>query len=162
MLVSAIKNYSIYQSDMKPNEIIKSATVNAAYLIGLSDSLGTLETGKVADIIAVKNNPLKTAELVGKKFVRFWNIWPNTNEYSGLTYRLISILSYGIVLLLSIFYIYSFGKTLLVPTLPLWLIIIYIMSISLITISSIRYRFPVEPILIMFASLWVSSRRKKV
>ena len=134
----------------------------SSYFIEFSDPVERDRVMMKDAISYIKNNPLKTAELVGKKFVRFWNIWPNTNEYSGLTYRLISILSYGVVLLLSIFYIYSFGKTLLVPTLPLWLIIIYIMSISLITISSIRYRFPVEPILIMFASLWVSSRRKKV
>jgi len=52
----------MYQTGMKPNEIIKSATINAADLIGKSDSLGTLEIGKIADIIAVDNNPLKNIE----------------------------------------------------------------------------------------------------
>lgn len=52
----------MYQTGMKPNEIIKSATINAADLIGKSDSLGTLEIGKIADIIAVDISPLKNIE----------------------------------------------------------------------------------------------------
>jgi len=52
----------MYQTGMKPNEIIKSATINAADLIGKSDSLGTLVIGKIADIIAVDNSPLKNIE----------------------------------------------------------------------------------------------------
>jgi len=50
------------QAGMKNSEILKSATVNAADLIGLSDSLGTLEQGKIADIIAFDGNPLKNIE----------------------------------------------------------------------------------------------------
>ena len=52
----------MYQAGMKTSEIIKSATINAADLIDKSDSLGTLEVGKTADIIAVKNSPLKNIE----------------------------------------------------------------------------------------------------
>jgi len=52
----------MFQTGMKPNEIIKSATINAADLIDKSDSLGTLEVGKIADIIAVNNSPLKNIE----------------------------------------------------------------------------------------------------
>lgn len=46
-------------SGMPPMEAIKSATVNAADLLGLGQEIGTLETGKIADIIAVTDNPLK-------------------------------------------------------------------------------------------------------
>ena len=38
---------------------LKSATVNAADLIDHSDSLGTIEAGKHADIIATAISPLK-------------------------------------------------------------------------------------------------------
>ena len=44
---------------MSEMEAIKSATVNGAKLIGMVDKLGSLEGGKLADIIAVKGNPLK-------------------------------------------------------------------------------------------------------
>lgn len=41
-----------------PNlEAIQSATLNAALLLGVEKNLGTLESGKIADIIAVAGNP---------------------------------------------------------------------------------------------------------
>lgn len=46
------------KAGMTPMQIIVSATGNAAYVCGLKDKLGTIETGKIADILIVKNNPL--------------------------------------------------------------------------------------------------------
>ncbi|WP_341216335.1 amidohydrolase family protein [uncultured Wocania sp.] len=43
---------------MDENEAIKSATITASELLGMSDKLGTITTGKIADIIAVDKNPL--------------------------------------------------------------------------------------------------------
>jgi imidazolonepropionase-like amidohydrolase len=43
---------------MTPMAAIQAATVNAADLLGRSDSLGTIEPGKDADIIAVSGSPL--------------------------------------------------------------------------------------------------------
>lgn len=43
---------------MSPAEAIKAATVNAADLLGRSSSIGTLEVGKDADIVAVAQSPL--------------------------------------------------------------------------------------------------------
>jgi imidazolonepropionase-like amidohydrolase len=43
---------------MKPMEIIRAATTNAAELLGLQDRIGTLEAGKLADIVAVPGDPL--------------------------------------------------------------------------------------------------------
>jgi enamidase len=40
-------------------EIIESATKQAAYVCGQSDELGTLEKGKLADLIVVDGNPLE-------------------------------------------------------------------------------------------------------
>ena len=48
----------MHQAGMSPADILKSATVNAADLIDMSDSLGTLEVGKYADIIAMDKSPL--------------------------------------------------------------------------------------------------------
>jgi imidazolonepropionase-like amidohydrolase len=44
---------------MSPAEAIRTATVVAAELIEMSDDLGTIEVGKIADIIAVDGNPLE-------------------------------------------------------------------------------------------------------
>ena len=43
---------------MSPADAIKTATVNAADLLGRSSTLGTLEPGKDADIVAVAKSPL--------------------------------------------------------------------------------------------------------
>ena len=43
---------------MSPLEAIRSATINAADLLGWSDDLGVLEPGRYADIIAVDASPL--------------------------------------------------------------------------------------------------------
>ncbi|MDP5072025.1 MAG: amidohydrolase family protein [Congregibacter sp.] len=48
----------MHEAGMGEMDILVSATVNAADLIGMSDSLGTLEPGKHADIIATKISPL--------------------------------------------------------------------------------------------------------
>jgi imidazolonepropionase-like amidohydrolase len=44
---------------MQPIEIIRAATSNAAELLDRQSQLGSLETGKLADIIAVPGNPLQ-------------------------------------------------------------------------------------------------------
>jgi imidazolonepropionase-like amidohydrolase len=43
---------------------IQSGTLNAAELMGWSDKAGSLETGKWADIIAVKGDPLRDIKLL--------------------------------------------------------------------------------------------------
>lgn len=47
------------KAGMSAEDVLVTATVNAADLMGLSDSIGTLEAGKSADIIASSGNPLK-------------------------------------------------------------------------------------------------------
>ena len=47
---------------MSPEEAITAATVNGAALIKRSDELGTIEPGKLADIIATSENPLEKIE----------------------------------------------------------------------------------------------------
>ena len=41
-----------------PAAAIKMATINAAHAFGLSDRLGTVEAGKLADLVVVRGNPL--------------------------------------------------------------------------------------------------------
>lgn len=57
------KNYMefIYmvEAGMPPLETIKAATLNAADLIGMKSSLGSIEPGKLADIIAVNGDPVQ-------------------------------------------------------------------------------------------------------
>jgi imidazolonepropionase-like amidohydrolase len=54
---------------MTPEQALRAATVTAAELLGWSDRVGTLEAGKLADIVAVPGNPLEDVERLGQ--VRF-------------------------------------------------------------------------------------------
>jgi len=44
---------------MTPAQAIRAATASAAELLGMQDKVGTIEPGKLADIVAVPGNPLK-------------------------------------------------------------------------------------------------------
>lgn len=58
------------EGGMSEMAVIVSATINAADLIDMSDSIGTIEVGKFADIIAVDNSPLDNIdELLDVDFV---------------------------------------------------------------------------------------------
>jgi imidazolonepropionase-like amidohydrolase len=55
--LETLRAYS--QSGMTPAQVIQAATINAATLLGLEAKVGSLEAGKLADIVAVGGDPLK-------------------------------------------------------------------------------------------------------
>ena len=58
------------ESRMPPIEIIRAATINAAELLGWQERIGSIEAGKLADIIAVGGDPMKdVTELQKVRFV---------------------------------------------------------------------------------------------
>jgi imidazolonepropionase-like amidohydrolase len=54
---------------MNPIDALKSATANDAELLGISQKLGALEKGKLADVIAVPGDP--TADITATERVSF-------------------------------------------------------------------------------------------
>ncbi|MFC0184069.1 Imidazolonepropionase [Pseudarcicella hirudinis] len=68
----SIHGYNAYEfqymveAGMPAMEAIKSATVTASQLLGMEKELGTLESGKIADIIATDGNPLTDITLMRK------------------------------------------------------------------------------------------------
>lgn len=58
------------EGGMPALEAIRSATANGAEFLGVTDMFGTIEKGKIADIIAVDGDPLKDISVMEKvKFV---------------------------------------------------------------------------------------------
>ena len=111
---------------------------------------------KNAALSYIKNNPLKFIENMFVKFKRFWNFAPQTQEFSGNFFKFISVLT---MLLL---YFFSISGLILNKNFknfklgPLFIFLLYVNLIHMITISSIRYRFIVEWILIILASYSVN------
>ncbi|EED30943.1 amidohydrolase [gamma proteobacterium NOR5-3] len=52
----------MHEAGMSEMDILVSATVNAADLIGMSDTLGTVEPGKHADLVATRISPLDSID----------------------------------------------------------------------------------------------------
>lgn len=50
---------TLVEAGMTPMDAIKAGTIVGAELVGWDDNLGSIESGKLADIIAVKDNPLE-------------------------------------------------------------------------------------------------------
>jgi len=69
------------EQGMKPLDAIKSATINSAKLLGVETDLGSLEIGKIADIVAVKGNPLDDISLLQKTFF----VMKNGRVYKNIT-----------------------------------------------------------------------------
>jgi imidazolonepropionase-like amidohydrolase len=57
---------SMVKFGMTPAQALQSATNTAAELLGLKDSLGVLETGKLADLVAVPGDPLSDISVLEK------------------------------------------------------------------------------------------------
>ena len=57
---------SMVKFGMTPVQAIRAATVTAAELLGMSDSLGSVEAGRLADIVAVPGDPLRDVSVMEK------------------------------------------------------------------------------------------------
>jgi imidazolonepropionase-like amidohydrolase len=51
---------------MTPAEAIRAGTLHGAQLLGLDDSLGTVEPGKIADLIVCDGDPLTDIGVLGR------------------------------------------------------------------------------------------------
>ncbi|WP_338872900.1 amidohydrolase family protein [Myxococcus stipitatus] len=67
---ATIRYLSAYaEAGLSPVEVLRAATANAAELLRMQDRIGALEAGKLADLVAVKGNPLK--DIAALRQVRF-------------------------------------------------------------------------------------------
>jgi len=56
---NAVELQMMVEAGMSPLSAIRSATSNAAALLGMSESIGSISSGTMADLIAVEGNPLE-------------------------------------------------------------------------------------------------------
>jgi len=51
-------------TDMEPMDVLRAATINNARIMGLEEELGSVEKGKLADLVLLPGNPLESMEHV--------------------------------------------------------------------------------------------------
>ena len=67
---ASVQSFSAYaEAGLKPVDVLRAATVNAAELLRMQDRIGSLEPNKLADLLAVEGDPLK--DIGALKQVRF-------------------------------------------------------------------------------------------
>lgn len=68
------------QAGLKPIEVLRIATLDAAEALGVQDDLGTLEAGKLADIVLLEANPvedIKNTQAIWRVVKGGWVFDPN-------------------------------------------------------------------------------------
>ncbi|CAI7644224.1 unnamed protein product [Penicillium pancosmium] len=60
------EEFSIRSSVLSAKEILQSATVNAAKLLGMENRLGCIKKGGIADILILKSNPLEDITILDR------------------------------------------------------------------------------------------------
>ena len=109
----------------------------------------------------IVHNPVRFIELAGVKFVRFWRLWPYAGEYEKPWIIAASLMSYGVVLALAAVYLASSGLTNFRILSPILLLTVYLTLIHMATIGSIRYRFPLEPFIVVLAAAEIVILRRR-
>ena len=114
-------------------------------------------------------NPARFMELTFKRFLRFFNIIPNHKDddiykegIKNILINVISAISMIGLYLFSFLALINLDKAKLKRLSPLFVYFIILTGIHLITIASIRYRFPLEFILIILSSFSINLYIKKL
>ncbi|MHB0955941.1 MAG: hypothetical protein ACYC0X_06120 [Pirellulaceae bacterium] len=101
-----------------------------------------------------RGHPGEVVRLMGRKFLRLWNVWPNADEFRSWPLRLIVAAGFVPVLLLGGLGLWVGGRRW--PVILCALPAVYFTCLHLIFVSSIRYREPAMLTWIVLAASWIS------
>ena len=131
---------------------------------GEEDPIKINKIMKDAAIKFIIENPIRFVKLCVKKFVRFFNIVPNYKKDDivdgKFAHKLIffaSATSTFFLYLFSMFGLINLKKEKFIKLIPLFIYLLLVTGIHMVTISSIRYRFPIEFIMLILTSFSVST-----
>ncbi|MBW1649348.1 MAG: glycosyltransferase family 39 protein [Deltaproteobacteria bacterium] len=135
----------------------KPADVDFSLFAKIKDPYKQNQAMKKEAFDFIINNPDRFIKLAALKFCRLWRLYPYAPEYEKPLYIIISVTSYGSVLLFFLLSTASFifikkNRVFSKKLLPVFFLITYFTLVHMVLISSLRYRFPIEPFLIIIAS----------
>jgi len=96
-------------------------------------------------------HPARVIELVGIKFARMWNVWPNEAAFRGWPARLVMLVTYLPLLVLGIAGAWRYSRRGFEYALA-WLPAVYLTLLHVVFVSSVRYREPAMLALIVLAA----------
>ncbi len=104
-------------------------------------------------IRAIRENPRRMAGLMRSKFKRLWNVGLNTDDpaYVSRLTSLASIISFAPVLVLFVIGLVLSWKRRR-ELIYVYLLVLHTTAVNLIFVSSLRYRLPLEPFMLIVAS----------
>jgi len=104
-----------------------------------------------AGIQWIKEYPKDWLALEVKKLIRFYRFTIYAEQYQAWYYKVLSIFSYGIIFILSIYSLFRFRRQFWDYS-PMLLYTFLLTGIHLVFIASVRYRLPIEPFMIILAA----------
>ena len=99
----------------------------------------------------IKAEPGRFVRDMGRKFVRFWNVFPNHESFQQGFYGLVIAMSYGPALVLALIGAWLYRSRWRWFA-PIYALFAYLTLVHTVTIASLRYRLPLEPFLVIFAA----------
>lgn len=100
-----------------------------------------------------RTHPTRVVQLMGIKFLRMWNIWPNDSELNSPLVRLMVAIGYVPILVLGLVGVYRVGVRRWDAALC-FLPAVYMTCLHMVFVGSIRYRQPVMiPVIVLAAAM---------
>lgn len=122
--------------------------VDLAAIPGELDRSRAYRDAAIETIVADPRDFLRRAWI---KLTTYWNLLPNAPQFQAPVYRIVGLLSFGPVLLFTLVCLFQ-QRSQIALLLPFYLIVAYFTALHVITIASIRYRLPLEPLMIVLAA----------
>jgi hypothetical protein len=117
---------------------------------GISDPVERDRALRNAAFAYIADHPQRFLELAGLKFIRMWRPWPANEGYRNFATILIAITSFVPVVLLASIGLFL-KRRMLRRLSPILFFALCITGVHMILVSTIRYRLPLEPFLLIFA-----------
>jgi 4-amino-4-deoxy-L-arabinose transferase-like glycosyltransferase len=127
---------------------------------GIEDPIKKERALKEAAIKYIRENPLEFIKLGFVKFGRFWSVLPYTQKVSKNRSAFIATLAILPLIILALITIIT-KRDKFVVLIPLLGWIIYLTLVHMVTAGSVRYRYPLEPFLIILGApsmIWIWNR----
>jgi hypothetical protein len=100
----------------------------------------------------VKQDPKAFVERAWIKFIRFWRLWPYFDQYAKPLYIAMYIVTYVPIFILTLAYLAFWGIRDFWRIAPLLAFGGYLTLVNVVFVTSLRYRLPLEPFMIVFAA----------